>query len=290
MNQMDEKEALKMMDLNEDASKDDISRRYGILTRKFRTIKTDENGYTIEDITNAYNLLMGITYSDKKEEERQKALREHPPLLARILKKDPVKLENFFHYYKIHILIGIGLVILIFFTVRSCINRVDPDFTMVLFGKIYVEDEDPLQEDISRKLPELNAPEVQLLFSNESDPQYEYAIQMKLVAMISANGIDILLTDQSTFNQLSAQGALLSLEEYKETLPFSDESYVKGAEVLDENENGEPVLGPEKLYGVDITEMDFVKDNAIYGDKIIAAVVVNSTKIDQAISYLQKLE
>ena len=39
MNRLDEQKALQMMDLNPDATKEDISRRYGILMRKFRTIK-----------------------------------------------------------------------------------------------------------------------------------------------------------------------------------------------------------------------------------------------------------
>ena len=78
MNEMDQQKALTMMSLNPDANKDEISKRYGIITRKFRTIKKeDENGYTIEDYNDAYNLLMGITIVDEKEEHRLKKLREN---------------------------------------------------------------------------------------------------------------------------------------------------------------------------------------------------------------------
>ena len=56
MQTLDREKAYEFMQLNIGAPNDEISKRYGILTRKFRTIEKDENGYTIEDITRAYNL------------------------------------------------------------------------------------------------------------------------------------------------------------------------------------------------------------------------------------------
>lgn len=290
MNQLDEQKALRMMELNADATKDDISKRYGILTRKFRTMKKDENGYTLEEITDAYNLLMGITFTDKNEEERQKTLRDHPPLLARILKKDPVKLENFFHYYKIHILIGFGVILLAFFTVRSCVNQVRPDFNMILYGRVYMEDKNVLETDIREKVPELTAPQVQIMGSDGSDPQYEYAVQMKLMAMLAAKEIDIIVMDGTTFGSLASQGMLLPLGDQMNMLGFPAESYVQAAEIIEQPIEGEPVMGPPKIYGVDITGSNYVKDKNILGEKIIAAVVVNSPRIDKALAYLQTMK
>ena len=140
MSRMDEKRAMEILDLNPDATKDDVSKRYGILTRKFRTIERDEKGNTIDDITRAYNCLMGITFIDEKEEERQKALRENPPFLARVLKKDPVKLENFFHYYRTHMILTVVVMVFLVFSVRSCMNRIEPDFSVVLFGNVMIEE------------------------------------------------------------------------------------------------------------------------------------------------------
>jgi hypothetical protein len=290
MKEMDQQKALAIMGLSADAGKDEISKRYGILTRKFRTIKTDENGYTIEDITQAYNLLMGITFNDEKEQQRQKALRENPPLLARILKKDPVKLENFFHYYKWYMIAGLAIIIIAFFSIRSCMNQVQSDFTMVLSGALYVEDETALEADIHEKLPELQAPQVHLLISNPSDGEYTYAIAMKQMAMLAAAEIDIILMDQSTYEQMSSQGMLVSLEDQMGTLPFPPEAYVKGAVILEEPMEGDPVLGPQTVYGVDITESNYVKENVIYGERIIAGIVANSKNMDKALALLSKME
>lgn len=290
MEGLDHQKALAIMGVEADATKDDISKRYGILTRKFRTMKKDENGYTIEDITQAYNLLMGITFTDEKELQRQKALRENPPLLARILKKDPVKLENFFHYYKWYMIGGLAIILIAFFSIKSCVNQVQPDFAMVLSGYVYAEDENALEADILEKLPELQSPQVHLLTANPSDGEYSYAIAMKQMAMLAAAEIDIILTDQSTFEQMSAQGMLLSLEEHMGTLPFPQEAYVRGAVILEEPVDAEPVLGPQTVFGVDITDSVYVTENKIYGEKIIAGIVANSKRMDKALALLSKLQ
>lgn len=290
MDGLDQQKALAMMDLNADAGRDEISKRYGILTRKFRTVKKDENGYTIKDITDAYNLLMGITFNDEKEQQRQKALRENPPLLARILKKDPVKLENFFHYYKWHMIIGLIIIVAVFFSIRSCVNQVHPDFTMVLSGNVYTEDGAVLEADILQRLPELAAPQVHLLTSNPSDGEYNYAIQMKQMAMLAAAEIDFILMDEDTFNLMSSQGVLLSFEDKMGVLQFPQEAYVRGAVILEEPVDADPVLGPPTVFGVDITESDFVRKNNIFGEKIIAGIVLNSKRVDTALAFLSKLD
>lgn len=290
MNELDKQKALSMMDLNPDATKDEITKRYGVLARKFRTIKQDENGYTLADITNAYNLLVGITYKDEKEQERQKALRENPPLLARILKKDPVKLENFFHYYKWYMLIAIVVLVVVAFSVRSCVNRVPSDLTVIMTGYLFAEDETIIEADIVKKLPELKAPDVLMMGSDGSDLQFEYTAQMKLMAMLTAQDVDILIMDQAKFESLSRQGILLPLEDKMSTLPFSTEEYVQAAPVIEEPVEGDPVYGPVAAYGVDITGSSFVKDNSIYGHKIIFGIAVNSNHTESALKLLSQLK
>lgn len=290
MNGLDRQTALKMMDLHPDATKDEIAKRYGILTRKFRTITKDENGYTIQEITEAYNLLMGITFSDEKEMARQKALRENPPLLARVLKKDPVKLENFFHYNKWYMLIGLVVILLLIFTIRSCINRVEPDFSLVVTGALYMENDSVTEADIRQKLPELTAPQVNNLASDPNDAQYHYAVQMKLMAMLSAAEIDVILMDQDNFDLLSGQGVLLPLEEYMSSLPFSAEDYAQGVQILEQPVNGDPIYASPAAYGVDITESEFSRKNGIYGERIIAGIVINSKHMDAALKLLGQLK
>lgn len=288
MNQLDEQKALQILDLNPDATKEDIFKRYGVVSRKFRTIEKDENGYTFEEVTRAYNLLMGITFKDEEEEKRQKALRENPPFLARILKKDPIKLENFFHYYRVHMLVALGVILLMFFTIRSCVNQVNPDFNLILYGNVYLEETQPLEADIREKLPEIVAPTVQN-YGGGGDPQYEYAMQMKMMAMLSAQEIDLLLMDSQGFQRMAGQGVLLPLEGYMDILGFPADRFVRGTEILEQPMDGDPVYGSEKIYGIDITDSDYAREYNILGEKLIIAAVVNSTKLEEAISYLQQI-
>lgn len=287
----DKEKAYEIMQLNPDASNDEISKRYGILARKFRTIERDENGYTIEDITRAYNLLMGITYTDDKEELRQKRLRENPPLIARILKKDPVKLENFFHYYKIHIIVSLIVAVFLFFMIRSCVNQVRYDFSLVIFGEAYAEDEQKIETFIKEHMPSSLTPGIQVLPSFGADPQYQYATQMKFVAMVAAKEIDVIITNESFFKDHSRQGTYMPLDDITDILGYSDDRYVKSAVIVDgSDEEGEPVTGPVKIYGVSLTDSEFIKENGIYGENLIAAIIVTSERQDKAIEFIKLLK
>jgi len=287
---LDKEKAYEIMQLSPGVSGDEISKRYGILTRKFRTIERDENGYTIEDITRAYNLLMGITFIDDKEEARQKSLRENPPFIARILKKDPVKLENFFHYYKTHIIVSLAVVVFLFFMIRSCVNQVEYDFSLVIFGEVYAEDAQKIEAFIKEQMPDSLTPGVQVLQSFDADPQYQYAMQMKLVALVAAKEIDVMITNESFFKAHSEQGMYMPLDDIKDILGYSDDRYVKSAAIIDEPDDGEPVMGPVKIYGIALSDSNFIKENGIHGENLIAAVVVNSGRIDKAIEFMKILK
>jgi len=290
MIKLDREKALEIMELNPDATKDDVSKRYGILTRKFKTMEKDERGYTIEDVTQAYNLLMGITYIDKNEEERQRALRENPPLLARLLKVDPIKLENFFHYYKIHMIVSVLVIVVLFFSIRSCINHVNPDFVVVCYGKVYCQDQTQVENNVKERLPGTVAPSVQFLSSMSEDPQYEYATQMKFVAMIAAKDVDIVIMDRENFEMHLTQGMFLPLDDLVGGFDFPEESYVSGKEIIEQSEAGDVVEGPSYIYGIDISGNEFIKGNNIYADSAVIGIVQNTERMDRALEFIGSLD
>jgi len=290
VNKPEDQKAFEILDLKPDSTKDDISKRYGILARKFRTVERDEKGNTIDDITRAYNLLMGITFKDEKEEDRQRALRENPPFLARLLKKDPIKIENFFHYYKTHMILSVLLLFVLFFSIRSCINRVPSDLVVVLYGEVMVQDEQLIQEQIKENIPELVAPDVQHIPTNENDPQYQMAVQMKLLAMMSAREIDIMIMDKTNFEMYAGQEIFMPLEDIMDDLDLPEERFVKAAPIINETEDGELVKGPLQAYGVSISDSNFAKEKQIYGNNPVAAIVSNSTRVDIAIRFIKTIK
>ncbi len=291
MDSPDRKKACEILGISPDATKDEIYKRYDVFARKFKTIEKDENGYTFKDITKAYNLAMGITYVDKAEQERQKKLRENPSLLSKVTKKDPVKIENFFHYYRVHIISGILAIFLLFSIIKSCVNNVPPDFSLILFGSIAAEDQNEIGLDLTNKYPDIiTAPSVEGLTLMTDDPQYEDAVRMKIVALVAANDADIILFDEATFREYSAQGFFLALDDLTDELGFPADSYVEAAAQIDETEKGLPIFEEPRKYGVDITDSAFVKDNKIYARKVIATIVVNSERIEKAKTVLKGMK
>jgi hypothetical protein len=124
---MDKKEARKILGVNKETSRNDIERKYSILLKKHRAASlppdrpgedTAEEGapeagtlraasaippkepvtgeYSFDQITEAYNVLMGY----------EVAVKEEPPSkVAPLLKKagiDEKKARNFFYYYKFY--------------------------------------------------------------------------------------------------------------------------------------------------------------------------------------------
>jgi len=290
MNQLDTNKAYEVLGVNQDATRDEISKRYGVLTRKFRTIEKDENGYTIEDITKAYNLLMGITFVDRAEEERQRALRENPPILSRITKKDPVEIENFLHYHKIKFIVGAIILVTLFSLVRSCLTNVPPDFNLVFYGNILTDSEEKISNDIISNHPDITAPSVEVLTLMTGDPEYEAAMRMKMAAMVASQDIDIIILDEATFKETAAQGMFLSLDDLINELGFPEEAYVEAAIRLEDPQGGGPLFEDPQKYGIDITSSEFVKENNIVAEKVIATIVVNSNRSDKAKAVLKAIK
>jgi hypothetical protein len=162
--------------------------------------------------------------------------------------------------------------------IRSCVNQVKYDFCLVIFGEVYAEDEQKIEAFIKEKMPDSITPSVQVLPSYGTDPQYQYATQMKLMAMVTAKEIDVIITNESFFKIHSEQGMYMPLEDIADILGYSDDRYVKSAAIIEESDEGEPVTGPVKIYGITITDSNFIKENGMYGENLIAAIVVNTER------------
>ena len=91
---LDLNEAHKILGVSKNASKNDIERRYSIILKKHRMNSTQdqESGeqINIDEVTSAYNLLMG--YVEPQAEEEAKA----PNPLMQKMGIDEKKAKNFF--------------------------------------------------------------------------------------------------------------------------------------------------------------------------------------------------
>lgn len=271
----DVREARTILGVREDASRDEIERKYTVLLKKHRaTAAQDENQggekVDIAAVTQAYNLLMG--YEEPQTEEENRAPN---PVLTK-MGIDEKKARNFLHYYKFHILIGIVLLFVMVFTIRGCVLRVDPDLNVAFVGNIYLDNSDLLKQKVEAAVPEITEPGFDNAFlAKDMDGQQAYAMQMKAMVLFGAADTDLFILDKENFRKYAAQGAFMNLDEW-------------GAELkVDMNLNSELIVGTEEdpakhLYGVNIGKNKFLAESGVIGEELIAAIPVRSKNVEKA--------
>ncbi len=316
---MDKKEARKILGVSKEISKNDLERKFTILLKKHRMVQEmrgheeeavqnpekvqqsavqqdagiKQEEYTFEQITQAYNVLMGYEVPMKEEP---------PSKAAPLLKKagiDEKKAKNFFYYYKYHILISIIAIVTIVFTVRGCVNRVDPDFTIAFLGEISYTDNEVLKASIKQNVPEILEPGFDGAFISENGQgEQQYAMVMKATVLMAAGDVDIFILDKACYDRYAKQGAFISLddialdlgvdmEKNKEYILSVEESGDISDEASEEQTVKEPE--PEHLYGIDITHSTALKESGIIGNEMIAALYVRGEQKDKAVKLLRFL-
>ena len=272
------KDAYKILGLKEGASKDEIEKRYAILFKKYKMSKSqaqegDSPEIDFEEITDAYNLLMG--YGAKTSDEDSK---KPNPLLQKV-GIDEKKLENFIHYYKFHVIIGMIVLIVFVATLKSCLTRVDPDINIAFVGDFYYNDIEPLEQKIKSIYPEIKEVGVDwAILSGEPGGQQEYAMEMKAVILFTASDVDMFILDKTSFERFGRQGAFVSLDGMAGRIPLDKGFALK---VGDE--------GEERVYGVDISSSAVFEGSNISGAEKIAAISVKAKHYDRAVKLLELL-
>ena len=273
---LDVKRAHEILGVGKNASKNDIERRYSIILKKFRMAPADKQegseAVDIDEVTMAYNLLMG--YVEPQTEEEIKA----PNPIMKKMGIDEKKAGNFFHYYKVHIIVGIIVLIVLATTIRGCVTRVDPDFNMAFLGEIAFNETAVLKETIQAEIPEIKEPGFDGAFIGTGDSaggQQEYAMQMKAMVLFAAADVDLFILDKASFDKYAEQGAFISLDEIARRLGVDKEK--SKPYILKVNEEN-----TDHIYGIDITDNEVFKKSGILGKEMIAAIPVRSKQAEKA--------
>ncbi len=378
---MDKKDARKILGVTKETSRNDIERKYSILLKKHRAAslppdKSEEDAaeegtpessalqaasaipqkepvaeeYSFDQITEAYNVLMGYEVTVKEEP---------PSKVAPLLKKagiDEKKARNFFYYYKLYILGALALAVALFFGIRSFVNRVEPDFNIAFLGAFsYLDAVDKLSEDIKQNIPEIKEPGIDGAMlttahkpdeqqssgnqpsgtqqqgtgtqpsdtgaqpttgsQSQTDPQQQYAMEMKAMVLIAAGDVDVFIVDRDRYEQYAKRGLFLSLddiapklgadveknkelidsiEEDKDPLETSgtkdNQSAGSGTGSSADNTAGDSTMDVQPhLYGIDVSNSTVLKEAGVIGEEKIAAIFASSKRIDKAEKFIQYL-
>jgi len=281
------KKEYEIMGLKEGASKDEISKRYATLLKKFKAAKLEGkdsiDGITVDDVTRAYNKLMGY---DSDVEPDPEILRLRELKNKGIFKKlniDPEKLSNFWTYNKWYVISGIiGIIVIISF-ISSIVNRVEPDFNFAVVGEIYSMSDKQIAEKIESSYPVLKeVSTVTMTVGMEAKSEMDVAMQQKIMVEMAVGGLDLVIVDRVNYDRFAEIGTFKELTEIAEQLGVDMEKQQDLiAEVKDEED---PFTG---LFGIYVTDSPFLKECGIVGDEMIATIHVNAKHPEAAFEVLK---
>ncbi|HEX2946183.1 MAG TPA: hypothetical protein VHT96_09555 [Clostridia bacterium] len=357
---MDKKEARKILGVTKETSRNDIERKYSILLKKHRAASlppepvyddadgagTAENGspqtaansvpketvaeeYTFDQVTEAYNILMGY----------EVVVKEQPPSKAApLLQKagiDEKKARNFFYYYKFHILGALVLAIALFFGIRSFVNRVEPDFNIAFLGEFsYLDAVDKLSDSIKKDIPEIKEPGIdgayltpadvpdnqqasgnqqqttenqqtssdnqqqstgtqQQPIMGQANGDQQYAMQMKAMVLVAAGDLDVLIVDKDRYFLYAKQGVFMNLDEIAPKLGADLEKNKELVAKIDEDSDPSAQGGTNNnqahLYGIDVSGSTALNEAGVLGPDKIAGIYVSSKNKEKAEKFIKFL-
>lgn len=279
-----------MLGVKEGASRSEIEKRYAIILRKYRTASTDDK-LTDDDfskITEAYNLLMGYNYEMKDQVIKKK---KPNPLLQK-LGINEEKLRNNLYYFRIHIIVGILILIGIVFTIRGCVNSVDPDLYVVFMGEIYCNITEQLEEDIKARIPGIEAVSLEnILISKtqeKNDPQVQMAMLQKAGVLMAVGDVDVFILDNENFERFARQGAFKKLDDLASELNLEeDKIYIEKIE--EEDREGRISIADEGVYGIDVKDSKILEDSKTVGKEMIAVISIRSKNYDKSVEFIKQL-
>lgn len=294
-------EARKILGVTKASSKEEIEKKYDVILKKYRILKLEGNLNEAAEAefyksTDAYRIIMGYEVEEpkvaKKETYTDKAFEK--------VGIDRKKADNFFHYYKYHILIGIVAAIIIALTVRSIVTKVEPDISIGLMGEINYEVQDSFKDKITKNVPEIK--EISLdtvVLSDRHDDAQSYAYLQKAMVLLAASDIDMFLVNRYAFDTYAINGAFMALDQVikDNNIDISESKAIK-LRVVDEWEEPSSTTDTQrkpksyvdsepKLYGIDVTNSEFFKDLNVIGPKKILVVRLEPKNYDLVIELIK---
>jgi hypothetical protein len=275
----DLKKAYEILGLPDDATREQVENRYFILMKRTRSghSRTEANdgespAQDLTEINRAYNLILGIETEKIGTVEKQ------------------TKLAHFFYYYKLHVIVGIIIVLIAGYMIKDGIDKrraaanIPPaNLSVSVFGNFYFADVDILEKNMLQLLPEWKRIATTLTFvPTEIKSQQDMAMQQKSVLMLMTERSELYITDEKNFKSLSAQGAFIRLDEFEGSkslnVPPSKLRYARA----DEDTEDHP-------YGIDVTGNPVFNGIEMSGEREIIAIRATKEKWPDTRKLLEKL-
>lgn len=294
---MELKQAYEKLGLPDGASRDEVEKRYELLLRREKGKVTSE----FAEINRAYKLI--VSHEDQKivgsitqqKYGKYKRFATHAE-----------RLDHFMSYYKWHLIGGIAAVIFIVYGINSFMeNRAEqarlaalppPDLEASFIGRFYLAqgngDTEQLEAAMVEQMPGWQRVKADIAAINMASPNsMDMAMQQKIVVQLATERPDVYILDNDTFQWLAQIGALLPLDEQAEG-PWKEllTEETKKIAAVAENDPGsrEPVLGEERVYGIDLGASPLAKNLPIAKGEMIIGLRLDTERQENVFAMIER--
>ncbi|OXM13043.1 hypothetical protein [Paenibacillus herberti] len=295
------KQAYAELELNENASKEEVEKKYDLLLRRARTRQqssgsAQEGQVILERINAAYRIIQEQDTAQSKEAFNEQAYGKYKGMAG-----TAEKVDHFFSYYKFHLLGVIVLIAAIIYGINTYVDnkreqaelaKLPPSALAVsFFGEFFGADGSspvgggmdlkPIEEKLVKRFPEWKRTTVHITYipGDPKSGQDMALLQKSLIDLIS-NKDDVYILDRPNFEKLARDNTLIDLGAHTGKLGITAE-------------DSRAVLFPttedptEKMFGVDVSNSPLIKSLGVAGRTYIAAIRSDSKKLDNSLQLIQ---
>lgn len=258
---MDEKDARRLLDLDEDATRQNIEQRYSVILKRIK------NGEDIDPapIHEAYDTLLGRDDSDLKERGRfSKAY------------------NSFMYKYKGWAILGSISLAIVAMLLIPMIFKKTPDLVVSFAGKYSFADDKVLHDILAEEFPEHDFILVETMYLDEEGESGEFDMggRTRLTALILTEEADLLVTDSSAYWYVMQDDALMPLDGIIAGFDFE----------IDENDliyGINPETGEKSIYGIDASGLALVEESIYGADERIMCVAKKTHHLDDVVRTME---
>lgn len=289
---MDREKALEIFELSPNATEEDIKKRATVIYKKLRIVEKDKRGYTIDDVEEAYNCLMNITFVDEEAEKEKAKRKQHPNPILKALKIDEERARNFLHYHKWHIVAIFILTLIIAAAIVFFVTYTEPDLYITVGGDVLIQDVEEFIELINNRVEEVkNVQVINTYLESDSENPLDYITESKLMLEVMVGNNDLYILDEERYFYLAKQGALKPVDTFVSDYELRQmDVNLQSLEGLVVNiEVGNNASDKADLYGIDVTDSEFFKSSGIASERIILCFGLDGEFPDNAKAFIYEV-
>ncbi|THF74848.1 J domain-containing protein [Cohnella fermenti] len=304
----DLKQAYEVLGLPETATKEELENRYFLLTRRARAQKMREGGehaageaVDLDKVSEAYRYIRDYEENQAKAEFTAKEYGKFKGMAGKAQKWDHI-----FHYYKVHMLIGLIVLALIGYGIKAFVDhreeqarlaKLPPiDLSVMFYGEFFYGDSfgtdtEPLGEEIVKRFPDWQRVQAELTYVPlEVKSEQDMALIQKGMIVLIDNKTDLFILDKGNFEKLANQEFFLPLDQYEGAdageLPQDGDSRAIVYQPVDSEGQPDPDM-EEAVYAIDLSGTKLGEELGVSGTgEYYAAVKASAARPEAAVEFI----